>query len=132
MENVQTKEKKKLNLGDYAPVVGFLCLETLALCGFYLGHSFLLYAIISIVLAILLVLVTFGQIKKDGISTFLFFLFPLFVFGLLTALSSFNTSSIGAMGLVNSIFLPIGLTLFALAGFLSSYIKTLNIKNEDK
>ena len=129
MEETQVKEKKKFNLASYAPVVGFLCLETLVFCGFYLGHSFLLYAILAIVLTILLFLVTFRQIKKDGISTFVFFLFPLLVFGALTALSSFNTNSIGGIGLVNSIFVPFGLTLFALAGFLSSYSKTVKIRH---
>ena len=128
MEKAPETKKKKFNLESYGVVVGFLCLEVLAFLSFYLAHSFILYGILSIVIAALLVLVTFRQINKDGIATYAFFLFPLFVFGLLTALSSFNQQSIGAIGVAESIFVPISLTFFALAGFLSSYIKKFNIK----
>lgn len=128
MENGSASPKKKLNFETYAVVVAFLCLEVLAFVSFYLGHSFMLYAILSIVLVALLILVTLRQINKDGIATFIFFLFPIFIFGLLTALSLFSYQSIGAVGVAESVFVPIGLTLFALAGFLSSYIKKFNIK----
>ena len=128
MENAPEKPKRKLNFESYAVVVGFLCLEVLAFVSFYLGHSFILYGILSIVLALLLLLVTFKQINKDGIATYAFFLFPLFVFGLLTALSGFNYASIGAIGVAESVFVPITLTFFALSGFLSSYIAKFKIK----
>ena len=120
--------KKKIDFACYGLVVGFLCLEILAFVSFYLGHSFLLYGILSIVLAGLLLLVTFRQIKKDGITTFAFFLFPILVFGLLTALSGFGTRSVGPIGLADTIFVPIGLTLFGLSGFLSSYIDKFKIR----
>ena len=127
-EQTQQNAKKKLDLSTYGLVVGFLCLEVLAFVSFYLGHSFILYGILSIVLAILLVLVTFRQINKDGISSFAFFIFPIFVYGLLTALSGFGTKSVGAIGLADTIFVPIGLTLFALSGFLTAYIDKFKIK----
>lgn len=128
MEENISKPKKKIDFGTYAIVVGFLCFEVLAFVSFYLGHSFILYGILSIVLAALLLLVTFRQIKKDGITTFAFFLFPVFVFGLLTALSSFNYSSIGAIGVAESVFVPIALTFFALAGFLTGYLNSFKMK----
>ncbi len=124
----KAKERKKIDFSTYGLVVGFLCLEILAFVSFYLGHSFLLYGILSIVLAGLLLLVTFRQIKKDGITSFLFFLFPIFVFALLTALSGFGTKSIGAISVVETVFVPIGLTLFGLSGFLSAYIEKFKIK----
>ena len=128
MENAPEKPKRKLSFESYAVVVGFLCFEVLAFVAFYLGHSFILYGALSIVLALLLLLVTFKQINKDGIATYAFFLFPLFVFGLLTALSGFNYASIGAIGVAESVFVPIALTFFALSGFLSSYIVKFKIK----
>lgn len=128
MDNNEVQTKKKFDFANYGLVVGFLCLEVLAFVSFYLGHSFILYGILSIVLAALLLLVTFRQIKKDGISSFAFFLFPLFVFGLLTALSGFNYSSVGAIGIAESVFVPIALTLFGLCGFLSAYIDKFKIK----
>ena len=124
----QQKQKRKFDFKDYGTVIGFLCLEVLAFIGFNLGHSFLLFAILSFVLAGLLVLVTFRQIKKDGITTYLFFLFPLVIFGILTALNGFNYYSIGAIGTAQSIFVPIGMLGIGLSGFLSSYLKQFKIK----
>ena len=63
---------RKFDFRDYGTVLAFLSLEVLAFIGFNLGHSFLLFAILSLVLAILLVVVTFRQIKKDGLTTIYF------------------------------------------------------------
>ena len=126
--NQQAAQKKKLNLASYGIVVGFLSLEVLAFVSFYLGQSFLLYGILSIVLAVCLILVTFRQINKDGIATYAFFLFPILVFGLLTALSVFNRNSIGVIPLSNTIFVPIALTFFSLSGFLCGYLNNFKIK----
>lgn len=121
--------KKRFDLTSYGAVVGFLSLEVLVFVSFYLGHSFLLYGILSTVLAILLVLVTLRQVKKDGLTTFAFFLFPLFIYGILTALSKFNSNSIGKISLADTIFIPISLVCFALAGFLTAHIKKFKIRN---
>ncbi len=128
MEEIQEKAKRRFNFESYGTVVAFLCLEVLAFVGFNLGHSFMLFGILSIVLAICLGLVTFRQINKDGITSFAFFVFPLFVYGLLTALSTFNTYSLGAIGVANSVFIPIALTFFALSGFLSFYNKGFKLR----
>lgn len=128
MENSENIKKKKFDLSSYGIVVGFLAMEVLAFFSFYLGHSFILYGILSIVLAILLVLVTLRQINKDGVATFAFFLFPLFVFGLLTALSPFNASSLGHISMAETVFIPIALTFIAIAGFLTGYIEKFKIR----
>ena len=67
--------------------------------------------------------------KKDGLTTFAFFLFPLFIYGLLTALSKFNSNSIGKISLADTIFIPIALICFALAGFLTAHIQKFKIRN---
>ena len=128
MEQTEKVKKKKFDLSSYGIVVGFLAMEVLAFISFYLGHSFILYGSLSIALAILLVLVTLRQINKDGVATFAFFLFPLFVFGLLTALSPFNSSSYGHISLAETIFIPISLTFIAISGFLTGYIEKFKIK----
>ena len=129
MEEVSNvTSKRKIDLRVFGTVLAFLSLEVLAFIGFNLGHSFLLFAILSLVLAGLLVGATFRQIKKDGITTYLFFLFPLVIFGILTALNGFNYYSIGAIGTAQSIFVPIGLLGVGLSGFLSSYLKQFKIK----
>ena len=76
VENIES-EKKKHNFASYGTVVAFLCLEVLAFISFSLAHNFILYGSLAIVLAILLFIVTFRQIKKDGIATFAYFGFPL-------------------------------------------------------
>ncbi len=128
MEVKATEKKRKIDLKDYGTVMGFLSFEVLAFISFYLGHSFLLFGILSVVLGILLILVTFRQIKKDGITTYLFFLFPLVMFGLLTALNGFSYYSIGAIGYASGIFVPIAFLFIGLSGFLTSYIPTFKIK----
>ena len=127
-EENKTNQPKKLNLASYGTVVGFLCMEVLAFISFYLGQSFLLYGILSLVLGILLILVTFRQIKKEGLASYAFLLFPLFVFGLLTALSDFNSQSLGHIGLIETIFVPIALVFISAAGFFSAYIEQFKIK----
>lgn len=128
MEQTEQPKKKKFDLTSYGVVVGFLCMEVLAFISFYLGHSFILYGSISAALAILLVLVTFRQINKDGVATFAFFLFPLFVFGLLTALSPFNSSSYGHITTAETVFIPIALTFISICGFLTGYIEKFKMK----
>ncbi len=127
-EENKNNQPKKLNLASYGTVVGFLCMEVLAFISFYLGQSFLLYGILSLVLGILLILVTFRQIKKEGLASYAFLLFPLFVFGLLTALSDFNSQSLGHIGLMETIFVPIALVFISAAGFFSAYIEQFKIK----
>lgn len=139
-EEIKTEqpEKRKIDLASYGVVVAFLALEVLAFVSFYLGQSFLLYSILSIVLTILLVLVTFRQIKKDGIATFAFFIFPIFVFGILTMLSNFNPVSslidskvphtVGEISVAETIFIPIALTMFGFSGYLSGHLKSFKIK----
>lgn len=128
METSPVENKRKINFKDYGIVMGFLSLEVLAFISFYLGHSFVLYGILAAVLGVLLTIVTFKQIKKDGITTYLFFLFPLVIFGILTAINGFCTYSIGAIGLASGIFVPIAFLFIGLSGFLTSYLETFKIK----
>lgn len=128
MDQVETPKKKKFDLSTYAVVVAFLCLEVLALVSFNLANNYILYGSLSIALAILLGLVTFRQIKKDGIATFAYFLFPLFVYGLLSALSPFVRESDGAIGVANGVFIPITLTFMALCGFFVGHVKTFDLQ----
>ncbi len=133
MEENTVKQKRKFDLASYGVVVGFLCIEVLAFISFYLGHSFLLYGILSAVLVILLVLVTIRQINKDGVATFAFFAFPLFVFGLLTGLNALiqyvnKTDLISGLEAAEAVFVPLALTFLAISGFLSAYIEKFKIK----
>lgn len=125
----QTLQKKKFNFASYGAVVAFLCLEILAFISFNLGHSFVLYGSLSLALGLILLLVTFRQIKMDGISSFAFFLFPILIYGVLTALSTFSRYSLGYLSTAEVVFIPIALTFISLAGYLTSFIERFKIRN---
>ncbi len=127
--NEQTQTKKKFNFASYGAVVAFLCLEILAFISFNLGHSFVLYGSLSLALGLILLLVTFRQIKMDGISSFAFFLFPILIYGVLTALSTFSRYSLGYLSTAEVVFIPIALTFISLAGYLTSFIERFKIRN---
>ena len=127
MENIEPKPKK-FNFMSYGLVAAFLCLEVLAFISFSLAHNYILYGSLLIVLAIVLFIVTFRQIKKEGIATFAYFLFPLFIFGLLSALSPFVKQSDGAIGIANGIFIPLTLTFAALCGFFMGHVKKVDLQ----
>lgn len=123
----EAKPKKRFDLTSYSIVVVFLCLEILAFLGFSLGQNLILYAGLSIALFIAVLLVTFRQIKIDGLANYAFFLFPIFIYSLLSAISVFTTESDGAIGTVNAIFIPFALTLFAACGYFISNSKHFDI-----
>ena len=111
-------QKKKFDLIGYGKAVSFLLLEILAVVSFSLGGSFLFFAVLSIVVLLLIILVTFRQIKLDGIASIGIFLFPILIFGVLSALSYFKYDPYFILG--NSpllILVPIALVCFAGSGY---------------
>ena len=123
----EAKGKAKFNLSSYAIVVVFLCLEILAFLGFSLGQNIILYAGLSIALFILVLLVTIKQIKLEGLASYTFFLFPIFIYSLLSAISVFTTESDGAFGVKYATFIPFALTLFAACGYFITNTKSFDI-----
>ncbi len=119
------------NLAVFSKVLIFLFLEITAVLAFSLGNSFIFSTIligVIFLLSLLVLFVTFKQIDKDEVSSFAIFLFPLFIFGLLTALSNFAYDPAFVL-LGNAKYLiPIAFILFAGTGYLFSTIKTFNIK----
>ena len=120
------KENKILtklkNFKSYGLVLAFLCLEMLAFIGFALGHNFILYGSLAGVIAVLLILVTFKEITKEGIVSYALFLFPLVIFSILSAISTYPIVSEGDVGLPNAIFIPITLIFLSLSGYLVSKV----------
>ena len=130
MENVKINQTKPQNrIFKWGSVFGFLGLEILCFVSFYLGHSFILYSCFFAALVLLFLAIFFKELKFEGFSSFAFFLFPLFIFGLLTALSTYTSHSVGKIGVAEGAFIPIGLSFAALAGYLLSNIQNFKIKN---
>ena len=120
---------KGLNLQSYSKVISFLLLEILAVISFSLGNSFIFYAVLSIVILLLIILITFKEIKFDGVSNIAMFLFPLVIFGILSALSYLRYDPYYVLG--NSpilMFIPIGLVCFAASGYFINLTGKFNIK----
>ena len=124
-----TKERK-IDFSSYAKAVGFLLLEVLAFISFGLGYSFAFYAILSIVMVVLIVLVSLRDIKKDGLMNLAIFIFPLLIYGVLSALSFFALEETGFVYHHSAwlVFIPLGLASFAACGYLAASIKTFNLK----
>ncbi len=126
---MEKTNKKKLDFSKYAIIAGFLSYEVVAIIAFSLAQSFLLYAIMSLVLFAMLAICTKRQITKDGWSNYLFFAFPILIFGVLTAISYYssspyvNSSSIGIR-----IFIPICFASLALIGCLLTKVEGFKIK----
>ena len=114
--------EKERTLSIISTVGMFLLLEVLTFVSFGLSNSYIVYTFIGLVVMALLLIAHFNIVKKDGLSNIALFLIPVFLLGLVTALSVFNKS------LQTSIFLriltPIGFLSFALLGYLSS----INVK----
>ncbi len=122
-------EKKKFDLSNYGKAVCFILLEILAVLSFSLGSSFIFMAILSFVILVLIILVTFRQIKADGVASFGFFLFPILIFGLLSILSYFKYDPNFIMYESSFLFLiPIALICFAGSGYLINLTGAFKIR----
>ena len=124
------KEKKRFNLSNYGKAVCFILLEILAVLSFSLGRSVIFMAILAFVIVVFIVLVTFRQIKTDGLSTIGFFLFPILIFSLLSVLSYFKYDEYFIMYQSPFLFLiPIGLICFAASGYLINLTGSFKIRH---
>lgn len=119
-------QKKRINFQSYSPVVIFLVLEVFAFVTFSFGDSYLLYGILGLVILALLALVTYKEIKLDGIVRSAFFVFPLFVYGLITVLSNYYQTNT-LIDTTTKAFIPISLTVFAASGCLLAGNKSFKI-----
>lgn len=108
--------------------IGFLALEILAIVGFGLGNSFIFYSILSVVILGLTIFASIKQVNKDGLSSYLFFAFPILIFGLIATFSYFNKDQAFNLYGGLSCFVPIGLTCFAATGYFLSINKEFKIK----
>ncbi len=108
---------RNTTLETISTITLFLILEVLAFISFGLSNSFIVFASLGIVIAILMGIISVREIKKDGFISVLFFAIPLFIFGLISALSPFASG--GGLSLAESIFLPVGLLAFAAMGYFS-------------
>ena len=120
--------ENKSSLSKYGKIVGFLALEILAIIAFGLGNSFIFVSILSFILLVVSLIVTIRQVNKDGITTFAFMLFPLFIYGILSALSYMNKDS--SFDLYNlSIFIPFCLACISACGYFMSINKSFKIRH---
>lgn len=131
----KSKDKPKLEsdisisktLSKYSEVLVFFVLELFAFLGFSFANSFILYALISVILFIFAILFSYDSLKKekeDGLF-FLIFLIPFFLFILLTVCSRFSLNQIDAF---TNVLTFVGLLCFVGLGYLSKYIEKFNLK----
>lgn len=121
-EKLAAPKKNKIS---FVPAVTFLCLEVLAFVAFSLANSFLLYSILSLVLSVIFIFIYLKQLKIQQFSPLAYFLFPLVMFGILSALSPFARYE---LSLVEIIFIPISLITFAFNGYMVGYSEKFTIR----
>ena len=124
----KVENTSKFNLAGFGKAISFLMLEILAVVSFSLGNSFLFFAILAIVILLLIIAVTFKQIKVDGLASIGVFIFPLVIFGLISALSYFKYDPYYVLN--NSpllYFIPVVLACFAASGYFINLTGTFKI-----
>lgn len=124
MEN----EKKVSRLAILSKVIPFIALEVFAILAFNLGNSIIFFAIVLALLTVFTVIFSFKQYNSDGLMSFAFILFPLFIYGLLTALSYFNQDTSYDLHGGLSYLLPVIFILVSFCGYSLSFIKEFKIK----
>ena len=123
-------EKKKINLFGYGKAITFLCLEILAMVSFSLGGSFIFFAILALIITLLIALVTYKEMKADRVTSIGIFLFPLLMFGVISALSYFRYDPYFVLG--NSpvlVLVPLTLICFAGSGYLVNLTGCFKIRH---
>ena len=107
---------EKTNQSNSFAIIGtFLIFELLAFAGFSLANSVLLYGIVGFAILLLLILGTKIEFKSKGFSSFLYFVIPLFIYGVLLFVSNFSL----LFDLTDNIFVPVALIAFSGIGALS-------------
>ena len=123
------KEKIK-GLSKYITATSFLALEVFAFIAFSFGANFVLYGSLTLALMIILIIFSIAEIKKRGLTDFIYLLFPLFIFGIVTALGMYMRAhaNVGDFNIAELVFIPICLISTSICGYLLAINKTFNIK----
>ena len=110
-------EKSKVN-AILSTVGIFLLYEILALVSFGLSNSFEVYSFVAIPVLVILIIAHFAQVKKDGFSNLIIFLFPFILLGIVVAFGSYSS---GYSSVLVRVLVPFAFISFAALGYLSSY-----------
>ena len=119
-------------ISKYGIAITFLALEVFAFIAFSFGSSYLLFAILSTALAILLAIFYINDIKRSDYAATAFFIFPIFLFSLLVALGIYMKGHRivdNEFSLVETIFIPIGTSAIAFCGYALGVDKDFKIRH---
>ena len=123
-------KERILGLSKYAVAMSFLAMEVFAFIAFSFGASFTLYGGLALALLVLLILFLIKEIKERGVTEIIFLLFPLLVFGLITAIGIYVKGHVilGDFSIAEQVFIPFALVSMAGCGYLLAINKTFKIK----
>lgn len=117
--------EKERTISIVSTVGMFLLLEVLAFVSFGLSNSYIVYAFVGVFVAIILFVAHFSLLRKEGLSSIIIFLIPLLLFGFITALNAFNSSTNTSM--LIRVLTPFGFLAFSALGYLSAFNKFFKI-----
>ena len=117
-------------LNKYSAAVSFLSLEVFAILAFSFSGSYVLFGSLSLAVCLLLLLFNIGEIKATGLSTIGFFIIPVFLYTLLTALGIYSRGHalLGNFSVAEVVFIPLGLLPMAFSGYLLSLDKSFKLQ----
>lgn len=118
------------SLAKYITATSFLAMEVFAFIAFSFGANFILYGSLTLALMIILIIFSIVEIKKRGLTDFIYLLFPLFIFGIVTSLGVYMRAhaNVGDFNIAELIFIPIALLSTSICGYLLAINKSFNIK----
>ena len=121
--------KRLSKLHKYGAAISFLAMEIFAIIAFSFGDSFILYGSLSLALMVLLVIFNIKEISVNGFSSIVLFIFPLFLFTLVTVLGIYTKAHLleNDFNVAEIAFVPLGLLPIAFCGYMLSIDKTFNI-----
>ena len=110
-------------------VICFLCLEMLAVTAFNLTNTALFFGILGGIITILFFLTTVGFFNKDDYINIAIIVFPLVIFGLLTAVSYFNYEpSFKFANPATRWMIPFSMIFFTICGYMFGSKKAFNLQ----
>lgn len=119
-----TEKLKKLT--KFAPVVSFLALEVFAILAFSLGNNFVLFGSLSLALFVILLIFSYGEVKREGLVRAAILIIPLLLYTLFIGIGIYSKAHIdlGDFSVASIVFVPLGLISIAMCGYFLSLNKS--------
>lgn len=121
--------EKLKGLVKYSPIICFLVFEVFALISFSLSNSPLVFGILLTLLAIVVIVFTLSEYKREGIIKSLGLIIPILVYIIFTLVSNFTRYHVrvGNYSVGEIVFVGLGLASIVIVGYSLSLHKSFDV-----